>query len=173
MTTLCQSARGPTLRCRPEILRPQFDRRTMGRAVGGMVPGVAVAMLGFEGCDTLRRDQFLECREPMAVIGLAIVGVTARLRALDFIGKRCGPLVPGEQAALMQRERHRKGLRFPGFAEYRPFIVAGDIRQGVGCTHRGSVVHAGSRYGSNASMDIFTVGSASGPHSSVPSNTTV
>src|ERR1700681_217483 len=131
-------------RRRRKILRPQFDRRTMGRAVGGMVPGVAVAMLGFEGCDTLRRDQFLECREPMPVIGLAIVGVSARLRALDFIGKRRRPLVPGEQATLMKRERHRKGLRFPGLAEDRSFVVAGDIRENAGCTC-GSVVHAGSR----------------------------
>ena len=32
----------------------------------------------------------------------------------------------------------------------------------------GRVHHAGSRYGSNASIDIFSVGSASGPHSSRP-----
>ena len=70
-------------------------------------------------------------------------------------------------------QRHRKGLRFPGFAKHRSVVIAGDAGQGAGRLRCGRVHHAGSRYGSNASMDIFTVGSASGPHSSAASNTTV
>src|SRR5882724_2840262 len=110
----------------------------------------------------------------MPVIGLAGVGIALRLRALDFFGKRLGPFVPGEQSARMQRERHGKSLRFPWFAKHRPIVVTGNVGHGAGRVERsGGVDHAASRYGSNASMDIVTVGSPSGPHNSAPSNTTV
>src|SRR5205807_6563673 len=110
---------------------------------------------------------------PMPVITLAGVGIALRLRPLDLFGERCRPFGPGEQATLMQGQRHRKGLRLPRCAEHRAIIVAGDAGEGTGRLTRGGVRHAGSRYGSNASIDIFTVGSASAPHNSVPSNTTV
>src|ERR1700751_5572114 len=99
----------------------------MRRAVGGMVPGIAVAMLGFEASYALRRDQPLKRGEPMPVIGFAGVGIAARLRAFDFLCKRCGPLVPREDAAFMKAQRHRKRLRFPGVAKYRPVIVARNV----------------------------------------------
>src|SRR5260370_23542458 len=84
---------------RPKILPLQFDRRTMRRAVGGVVPGVAIAIEGLGGRDAFRRDQSFQCRQPMPVIGLAGVGIAGRLRALDLIGKRRNPFVPREQAA--------------------------------------------------------------------------
>jgi len=101
----------------------------MRSAVGGMIPGITVAMLGFEGCHAFFRDQPFQRGEPMPIIGLARVGIAARLRAFDFIGECCGPLVPGEQAAFMKAQRHRKRLRFPGFAKYRPVVVAGNFLQ--------------------------------------------
>src|SRR4029077_6299799 len=94
---MIQSARS---RAGRKFLRPQFDWRAMRRAVGGMVPGIAVAMLGFEAGYALRRDQPLKRGEPMPVIGFAGVGIAARLRAFDFLCKRCGPLVPREDAAF-------------------------------------------------------------------------
>ena len=131
-----------------KILRPQLDRRAMRRAVGGVVPGVAVAVQGIRGRDALGRDQPLQRRQPVPVIGLAGVGIAFGLRALDFLGERGGPFVPGEQAALMQRQRHRKGLRFPGLAKHRAVGVAGNAGNGAGGVVGGSRVErhqAGSR----------------------------
>src|SRR5882757_6751705 len=109
----------------------------------------------------------------MPVIGLASVGIAGSLGAIDLFGERARPFVPGEQSALMQRERHREGMRLPWRAKHRTVIVAGNARHGPGRARGRRVHHAASRYGSNASMDTLTVGSASGPHSSAPSNTTV
>ena len=35
----------------------------------------------------------------MPVVGRPRIGIAASLRDLDFIGERCRPFVPGEQAA--------------------------------------------------------------------------
>src|SRR5258708_29500643 len=156
-----------------KILGLQFDRRTMRRAVGGVVPGIAVAMQGIGGGDALLGNQAFQRRQPVPVIGLAGVGITAGLRACNFVGERCRPFVPGEQAPLMQRQRHRKSLRFPGFAKYRAIIVAGNARHGISRMRRGGVHYAVSRYGSDTSMESFTRRAASGAHQSAPSNTTV
>src|SRR5438270_12714185 len=74
-----------------KILRLQFDRRTMRRAVGGVVPGIAVAMQGVQRRQALRRDQSLQCRQPMPIIGLARVGIAGSLRPLDLVGQRGSP----------------------------------------------------------------------------------
>src|SRR5580692_8125875 len=138
-----------------------------------MVPGVAVAVERLRRRHALGRDQPLQRREPMPIIGLAGIGIAFRLSALDLFGQRRGPFFPDEEAALVQRMRHGKGLRLPGLAKYRAIIVARKARHRAGRTRRGRVHHAASRYGSNASMDIFNVGSASAPQSSTASNTTV
>src|SRR5580704_600495 len=136
-----------------------------------MVPGVAVTVERLRRRHALGRDQPLQRREPMPIIGLA--GIAFRPSALDLFGQRRGPFFPDEEAALVQRKRHGKGLRLPGLAKYRAIIVARKARHRAGRTRRGRVDHAASRYGSNASMDIFNVGSASAPQSSTASNTTV
>src|SRR5260370_10824257 len=82
-------------RGRRKILRLQFDRRTMRRAVGGVVPGIAIAMQGIGGRDAFRSDELFQRRKPMPVIGLAGVGIAASLRALDFIVKRRVTFSPG------------------------------------------------------------------------------
>src|ERR1700712_1772424 len=66
------SPSGPfrTRRCLTEIFRLQFDRRTVRRAVGGVVPGVAVAVQGFGAGDALGGDQSFQGRQPVPVIGL-------------------------------------------------------------------------------------------------------
>src|ERR1700761_8751297 len=58
-----------------KILRPQFDRGAVRCAVGGVVPGVAVAVQGLRGGDAFLGDQTFECRHPVPVIGLAGVGI--------------------------------------------------------------------------------------------------
>ena len=68
----------------------------------------------------------------MPVIGLATVGIARGLGAPDFIGERRRPFVPGEQSARVQRECHRKSLRFPGFAKHRAVGVTGDAGHGAG-----------------------------------------
>src|SRR6266849_4613115 len=83
-------------RCRPKILRLQFDWRTVRRAIGGVIPGIAIAVQGIGCRDALGGDHSLQRRQPMPVIGLAGVGITLCLRAFDFVGKRLGPFVPGE-----------------------------------------------------------------------------
>src|SRR5215471_2171417 len=156
-----------------KIPRLEFDRLAVRRAVGGMVPGVAVAMEHLRRRYSLFRHQPFQCRQPVSVIGFARVGVASRLRALDLFTKHRDPLLQGEHAAPMQRHRHSKGVRLPGFAEDRAIVMAWNARDFPGRNLAGCIAHAGSRYGSNASIEIFVVGSPSLPQSSAPSNTTV
>src|SRR5918993_4997012 len=69
----------------------------------------------------------------MMVVGRAVAGIALGLGALDLPRERLRPLAPGEEAALVQREREGKGLRFPGLAENRPAIFAPRDRHGVSC----------------------------------------
>ena len=86
--------------------------------------------------DALFVDQTFERIEPVPVIAFARIGIASGLRALDFLGQRVGPFGPGEQAALMQRQRHGEGLRLPRLAKHRPVLVP---------RHPRYRVHAGSR----------------------------
>src|SRR5581483_4081272 len=146
--------------------------------------------------DTLLSHHPFERREPMIVVGLAGVGIACGLRLLDLVRKHCSPFGPLEQAAVIQMQRHGECLRFPWFAEHRTFRIARDAGYSLNGVARCSGVYfvhdtpvsfrpggrgprvpergnpyAGSRYGSNASIDTFSVGSASGPHSSWLENT--
>src|SRR4051812_36009399 len=105
--------RGEVKRSAAEIFRTQFDRLAVWRAVGGMIPGIAIAVQGVGRRDTFGCDQLLQTGEPVPVIGFAGVGIASGLRAPDFIGQRRGPFRPCEQSPRMQRDRHRKRLRFP------------------------------------------------------------
>ena len=60
----------------------------------------------------------------MLIVGLARIGIAGRLRALDLLAERLRPFAPREQAARLQRDRHRKRLRFPRFAKHRTLAVA-------------------------------------------------
>ena len=75
-----------------EILRPQFDRLAVRRAVGGVVPGVAVARERRRVGDALLGDQAFERGEPVPVIGVAGVGIAGGLRALDLLGRAPPPI---------------------------------------------------------------------------------
>src|SRR6185295_11382371 len=100
------------------------------------------------------------------------VRIAGGLRPLDLLAQRRRPLAPREEAALVQGERHGKRLRFPRLAEDRTVRVVRDARERL--CGRGIDRHvAGSRYGSKASIETLTVGSAPGPHNCRPSNTTV
>jgi hypothetical protein len=155
-----------------KILRLQLDRLAVRRAVSRVIPGMLIARERRRVGHAFLGHQPLQRVEPMPIVGLAGVGIARRLRPLDLVGKRRGPLRPGEQPALIQRERHREGLRLPRLAEHRPLGIAWNARDG-GARGGSGVHHAGSRYGSNASIEIFTVGSASAPHNSAESNATV
>ena len=80
----------------------EFDRHAVRRAVGGVVPGLAVAMQRLCGGDALGGNQMFQRRQPVAVIGLAGVRIAGGLGALDLIGEGGSPLGPAEQAAFVQ-----------------------------------------------------------------------
>src|SRR6185312_7159622 len=101
--------------------------------------------------------------------GLAGVGIARRLRAFDFRRQHRRPFGPPEQAGAMEGKRHREALCLPRFTEHRRVVVTA---RNTGHIDVGRA-HAGTRYGSNASMDTVSVGSAPWPHNSVPLNTTV
>ena len=132
----------------PEIPRRQLDRRAVGRAVGGVVPGVAIAMQGIRCRDALGGDERFQRGEPVPVIGLAGVGIAFGLRALDLRAQRLRPFLPGEDAGLVQRQRHGEGARLPRLAKYRAVLVAGHAGDGDGRPHRllrGQIHHTRSR----------------------------
>src|SRR5215510_39613 len=129
----------------PKILCPQLDRRAVRRALGRVLPGVAITRQHGAVGHAFGRDEALERVEPVPVVSLAGVGIACSLCALDFLAERCGPFVPCEQATLMQRERHRKRLRLPGLPKHRPLGVARDARHGLGgATGSSRIDHAGS-----------------------------
>ena len=70
----------------------------MGRAVRGAVPGVAIAIERFGGSHALGRYQPLQRRKPVAVVGLAGVGIAFRLRALDLVSQGIRPPIRGCRA---------------------------------------------------------------------------
>src|SRR5580704_4920676 len=152
----------------------KLDRRAVRRALAGMLPGMAGARELARVGDAFFGDDALQCSEPMMIIGLAGVGIAGGLRLLDLVAQRRRPFRPGEQAALVERQRQRKRFRLPRLAEYRPVVVAGDTGDGLRRAQCGGVGgHAGSRYGSNASIETLSDGSEVSPHNSPPSNSTV
>src|ERR1700692_2197795 len=139
-----------------------------------MLPSVARARELPRVGDAFFGDDAFQRGEPVMIIGLAGVGIAGGLRLLDLVAERCRPFLPGEQAAFVERQRQSKRFRFPGFAEHRPVVVARDAGDGLRGALRGGVGgHAGSRYGSNASIETLSVGSEFSPHNSRPSNSTV
>src|SRR5580704_262159 len=158
------------------MLGAEHDRVAVRGYGGGAFPGVAVAGQRLAVGDALFGDQSFERVQPVPVIGLARIGVARRLGALDLVGQGRGPFAPGEQATLVQRQRHREGLRLPRLTEDRALLALRDARhreRGRGDGVAVERAHAGSRYGSNASIDTVIDGSASLPHSLRPLNTTV
>src|SRR5882757_6427578 len=75
----------------PEVLSPQFDRRAMRRAVGGVIPGIVIARQRRRVGDTLFRHQSLQGIEPVPVVGRAGVGIARFLCPLDLAGEGRGP----------------------------------------------------------------------------------
>src|ERR1700675_88025 len=146
----------------------------MRRSLAGALPGVARARQHVPVGEAFGGDDALERGEPVMVIGFAGVGIAGGLRLFDLVAERRRPFLPGEKSAFVERQRQRERLRLPRRAEYRPFGIAGNALHGLRRAERSCTgAHAGSRYGSNASIDTFREGSALSPHNSRPSNSTV
>src|SRR5436305_1422226 len=79
--------------------------------------------------DALLGDEAFERLEPVPVVSVAGIGVAFGLRPLDLRAERLGPFRSGEQAASVQRQGYREGLRFPRLAEDRAALVARQARQ--------------------------------------------
>src|SRR5689334_15540930 len=149
--------------------------------VGRTVPGIPITGKCWRIGHAFAGDELLQRIEPVPIIGLPGIGIACALGAFDLLGECGRPFRPGEQATVEKRQRHGEGLCLPRLAKDGTLPVAwnaghrgdrlSDSARSPGMTT--SVVHAGSRYGSNASTETLTVGSLSGPHSSGPSNTTV
>src|SRR5258708_38044512 len=106
-----------------KIAWPQLDRRAVRRAFAGVFPGVARARQLLCVGDALFGDDALQRGEPMVIVGLAGVGIAGGLRLLDLVAECCRPFLPGEQAALVERQRQREGFRLPRLAEEPPSVI--------------------------------------------------
>src|ERR1700733_9950078 len=96
-----------------KVARLELDRRAVRGAFAGVLPGVARARELLRVGDALLGDDALQRGEPVMIIGLAGVGIAGGLRLLDLVTERRRPFRPGEQAALVERQRQRKRFRFP------------------------------------------------------------
>lgn len=102
----------------------------MGRSCSGRGPGRFHGVNLINASQTLADEQSLERIEPVAVVGVAEVGVTLGLCARDGQAQGGGPFVPAEDAALMQAEHEREGLGLPGRGEDGALLVAWQAGQG-------------------------------------------
>src|ERR1700733_9088172 len=109
----------------PKIVRSQLDRRAVRRALAGALPGVARAAERRRVGEALLSDDALERGQPVMVISLAGIWIAGGLRLLDLVAQRRRPFLPGEQAALVERQRQSECFRFPRLAENRPVADAG------------------------------------------------
>src|SRR5215471_1432276 len=94
------------------------------------IPGIVMLRQGLWRRYTFFRDDALQRREPMAVVGFSGVGIAVCLRLLDLLAKLRGPLGPGEETSIVQRYRHRKRVGFPGLAENRAVRIAWNAGNG-------------------------------------------
>ena len=74
--------------------------------------------------EALRGNDTLERGQPVTIIGLAGIGIAGCLCFLDLVAERGGPFLPGKHAAFVERQRQRKGLRFPRLTKHRAFGIA-------------------------------------------------
>src|SRR5579883_1000414 len=159
-----------------EVALLQRDRRAVPGARAGAPPSLGGARQRRRIDEALGGDNAFKRGEPMAIVGLARVGIAGGLRFPDLLAKGLRPFLPGEHAAFVERHGKRKRLRLPRLAKPRPVIVARGVHGSFGAPVRrgaASVPMAISRYGSNASIDTVSEGSVASPHNSRPSNETV
>ena len=64
----------------------------------------------------------------MVVVGFSGVGIAGGLGFLDFLTEHGGPFAPGEQSFFVERQRHGKGVRFPGRAKDGTALIARNTR---------------------------------------------
>ena len=131
-----------------EILGLELDRRAVRRAIGGVRPRALITRQRARVGDALLGDDPFERGEPVAVIGLAGIGIARVLGALDFLAQRLRPFLPSENAALIQGQHDREGLRLPRLVEDGSVGIAKNAGQRLGGEAFGlgiDRVHAGSR----------------------------
>ena len=90
----------------------------MRYAVSSMIPGPLVAAQFFG-----RTGPLSLTRASMALVRVAQIRIALGLGCANLRGQGLRPFVPGKKAAFVQRERHAKGLGFPGFAEHGTVFV--------------------------------------------------
>ena len=61
----------------------------------------------------------------MPIISVTQIRIPATLSGGNLRAENLRPLSPAEEPALVQRQRHRKDLRFPGSVEYRTCAISG------------------------------------------------
>ena len=136
-------SRGRLASPRLKILPPEFDRHSVRRPIGSMVPRAGIAGQDVRRGHSLLRDDTLERGEPVAVVAVAGVGTAGCLRLADLLPKRPGPLLPAEKPALLQRQRHGERARLPRLPEDRAASITQQTRIDLGSEeHRlGTVAH--------------------------------
>src|SRR5258708_40255374 len=89
----------------------------MRRAMRRFFPRVAPLFEQRLRNEALALGDALERGQPMAVVLLAGIRLAAFAHLHDHRRERLRPFLPGEFASLVQCERHREGLGFPGSFE--------------------------------------------------------
>src|SRR5258707_1172920 len=116
-----------------EVARPQLYRPSMGRSVCGAIPSLPIKRLDRAVGETFFRNHFLQSGKPMPIVAFAIVRVAGGLTFLDFLAEEGDPILPREDARLVEGDDHGEGPRFPWLPENRPILIDGDMEDRRQC----------------------------------------
>src|SRR6266852_5595556 len=98
----------------------------MGSVPIGFDPGLLALKQRGHVSQGLRRDQAFEGRQPVLIITRPVVRYAAIGGGLEFIGKRGGPLFPGEIALLGEPDSKGECLRLQRSAKTGPPVSRGN-----------------------------------------------
>jgi hypothetical protein len=115
-----------------KVFRLQLNRFPVRRSLRCVLPGLVVLRQSLRRGRAFFGDHAFEGREPMTIVGFAGVGIAGGLCLFDLLTEHCGPLAPGEQTFLIERQRHGERVGFPGRAKHRAVLVAGDAWKSFG-----------------------------------------
>ena len=107
-----------------KVFRFQFDRLAVRCSLRRALPCSVMFCQRLPRRRTFFGDHAFEGREPMKIVSFSGVGIAGGLRLFDLLAKHRGPLVPGEQTFLMERQGHGERVRFPRRTKDRAIVVA-------------------------------------------------